>query len=258
MNWTDIHIQDDMQDLHEYARAHRHGKFRVHFRGLIIHCIDLLSFYMAGKDIFIQGIYDFTSNTPKPLIIDGGAHIGLFSLRAAQLYPSARILAFEPDPEALSLFQLNLQANAINSVTVIPAGLHDTDGTLSFSSRGDDGNTLHGDDANTTVTVTRLSRHLNHPVDFLKLNIEGSEWPVLAECGTLLRNVQQLVLEYHGFPELGDRLHCILQVLHDNGFRYMIHDFDAQTNAASKPPFRIAADTRYFLLVAAKNTASLQ
>ncbi|MEG2173295.1 MAG: FkbM family methyltransferase [Desulfovibrionaceae bacterium] len=253
MNWTDIHLQNDMQDLYEYATTHRHGHFRVHFRGLLIHCIDLLSLYMAGKDIFLHRIYDFTTHNPNPCIIDGGAHIGLFSLRAAQMHPTATILAFEPDEEALALLRLNIQANSIKNVTIIPAGLHNIDGTLSFSSRGDDGNTLYGNDANTTVQVTRLSRHLKHPVDFLKLNIEGSEWPVLEECGCLLRNIHQLVLEYHAFPELGDRLHCILQILHEQGFRYMIHDFDAQTNAATKPPFLLEADTRYFLLVAAKN-----
>lgn len=254
-DWKDITVPDDMAGLHAYARAHRHGRYRVHFRGLIIHCIDLLSFYMAGKDIFVQGIYDFTCANPTPFVIDGGAHIGLFTLRVKQLYPQARVLAFEPDDEARALFELNLAANEVGSiqgVEVIPAGLHDSDGTLSFSSRGDDGNTLYSEDCNTTVRVTRLSRHMNVPVDFLKLNIEGGELPVLAECAERLRNVEQIVLEYHGFPELGDRLHLILDILHRQGFRYMIHDFDAQTNAATKPPFRIDAATRYFLLVAAR------
>lgn len=257
MHWQDIEVSPNLSGLHAYARAHRHGQYRVHFQNFTIHCIDLLSFYMAAKDIFLQGIYDFSTEAQAPLIIDGGAHIGLFSLRAAQLYPNAKILAFEPDPEALALLNLNLQGNGLSHVQVIPAGLHDKDGLLSFSSRGDDGNTLHSADTNTSVQVTRLSRHLRHPVDFLKLNIEGSEWPVLAECGSLLKNVQQLTLEYHGFPELGDRLHLILQCLHEQGFRYMVHDFDAETNANTKPPFRLNAQTRYFLLVAAKQCTAV-
>ena len=253
MEWTTLEVNDQLDDLYHYALRHRHGHYRVLFRGLNIHCIDLLSFFVAAKDIFIQGIYDVTTPHEQPLFIDGGAHIGLFSLRAVQLYPKARILAFEPDSEALTLFQLNMAANGVSNVELVPAGLHNVDGVLKFCSRGDDGNTLFGDDANTTVRVTRLSRHLHGPVDFLKLNIEGSEWPVIEECGELLRNVQQLVLEYHGFPELGDRLHLILNALHHHGFRYMVHDFDKLTNPASKPPFHIQALTRYFLLVAARN-----
>lgn len=251
-DWKEITVPDDMHGLYDYARLHRYGRYRVHFRGMVIHCIDLLSFYMAGKDIFLQGIYDFSCKTENPFVIDGGGHIGLFTLRAKQLHPQARILAFEPDAQARALFEMNLAANGIEGVDVVSAGLHDSDGMLSFSSRGDDGNTLFGDDSNTTVQVTRLSRHLRRPVDFVKLNIEGGEWPVLSECADYLCNVAQLVLEYHGFPELGDRLHLILDLLHRHGFRYMIHDFDAQTNAASKPPFHLDAETRYFLLVAAR------
>ena len=101
--------------------------------------------------------------------------------------------------------------------------------------------------------MTKLSRHLKRTVDFLKLNIEGAELSVLQECGKLLQNVKSTVIEYHGFPHLGDRLHEILSILHNNGFRYIIHDFDNETNANSKPPFDITCNTRYFLLVAGYN-----
>jgi hypothetical protein len=61
-----------------------------------------------------------------------------------------------------------------------------------------------------------------------------------------------MVLEYHHLPELPRTLHKILALLHEKGFEYLVNDFDAETNAAVRPPFRLTPDTRYYLLVYAR------
>ena len=38
---------------------------------------------------------------------------------------------------------------------------------------------------------------MTEPVDFLKMNIEGTEWGVLADCKARLRWVREMVIEYH-------------------------------------------------------------
>ncbi len=88
-------------------------------------------------------------------------------------------------------------------------------------------------------------------MEFLKLNIEGQELPVLreAEASGRLANVRQMVLEYHGWAGGKQVLGEILNLLDRNGFRYLIHDFDAQTNGATKPPFRWTPETQWFCLV---------
>ena len=49
------------------------------------------------------------------------------------------------------------------------------------------------------VRTERLSDYVSEPVDFLKLNIEGDELPVLldAEASGTLRKVREIVVEYH-------------------------------------------------------------
>lgn len=252
-DWATINVPDNMHGLRAYAEVHRYGHYRVLFQGMTIFCHDLLSFYMAGKDIFLHGIYDFTSDNPTPFVIDGGGHIGLSVLRIKQQHPEARIIVFEPDPESLALLHHNIATNRLQGIEIVPMGLSDTDAEMAFNSGKSDGSTLYGENSDTTIKVTKLSRHLKRTVDFLKLNIEGAELSVLQECGKLLQNVKSTVIEYHGFPHLGDRLHEILSILHNNGFRYIIHDFDNETNANSKPPFDITCNTRYFLLVAGYN-----
>lgn len=251
--WTDLALPDDLAGVRAFAAENRRGRWRVRFRGLTIHCLDLLAFHTAAKDIFLQGIYDFPAQVAHPVVIDGGAHIGLFTLRAKALHPGARVLAFEPDPGARELLRLNCEANGLDGVEVVPAGLYDREDELSFVSKDSDGSSLFGEGANARVRVTRLSPWLGQTVDLLKLSIEGAELPVLLECGERLRRVRSLVLEYHGFPDVGDRLHQILGLLHGHGFRYAVHGFDRDTNPATKPPFCIDAATRYYLLVWGSN-----
>ena len=104
------------------------------------------------------------------------------------------------------------------------------------------------------MEVERLSDYLNEPIDFLKLNIEGEELRVLEEAKTSrqLQNVRELVLEYHGWGSCEQQLGAILNLLDDQGFRYVIHDFDAETCGASKPPIHLTPQTIWFCLIYAR------
>ena len=92
-------------------------------------------------------------------------------------------------------------------------------------------------------------------VDFLKLNIEGQELPVLDEVAHSgrLRNVRELVVEYHSWPNKEQRLGEILNLLDEQGFRYLIHDFDAETGRVTKPPFRWTPKTMWACLIYGRN-----
>jgi hypothetical protein len=98
----------------------------------------------------------------------------------------------------------------------------------------------------------RLSSYLDEPVDFLKINIEGAEWEALADSGDRLQLVNEMVIEYHHLPGLPRTLHDILSLLHRQGFEYLVNDFDSETNGGVQPPFRLAPDSRYFLLIYAR------
>lgn len=223
------------------------GEFRVAYT-------DMLSWYMEYKDIFVNRIYHFETNTPSPYIVDGGGYIGMSVLYFKSVYPEARIVCFEPDEDIFKVLQANVVANCLKNVELVQAGLADTAGVVSFQPDGADGGRItHGQGSKATVKTVRLSDYLTTQVDFLKLNIEGQELPVLEEAASgRLRNVRELVLEYHGWPHGKQCLGDILTLLDRQGFRYLVHDFDAETCAASKPPFRLAPQTTWFCLVYAR------
>lgn len=227
----------------------RIGEFRVRI-------LDGPNFYMQYKDEVVRGIYDFSSSRDNPRVIDGGSNIGISVLRVKQIHPRATIVAFEPDPAIFGVLEENVARNGIAGVTLVNAALGPSRGSAPFAADGSAGGRLahDGGDTRRAVTVELLSTYLEEPIDFLKLNIEGEELPVLeqAEREGVLRNVDQLVIEYHGWAREEQRLGQLLELLDRNGFRYLVHDFDAETNATTKPPFQIRPDRDYFLLVYGK------
>jgi len=229
------------------------GKER--FGGYTVRILDGPSFYIQFKDEFIRRIYHFESSRPDPLIIDGGGNIGMSVLYFKSIYPAARIVCFEPDPTVFNVLTENVEGNHLNNVTLVNAGLGGEAGMVAFEPDGSDGGRTAAS-GRMEVRMERLSAHLSEPVDFLKLNIEGEELPVLQDAATngLLRNVREMVVEYHGWPGGDQRLDEILAILDRHRFRYLVHDFDAETNDASKPPFRLRPDTPWFCLVYARRT----
>lgn len=216
---------------------------------------DILSLYIEYKDIFCRLIYHFDSKKPNPCVVDGGGCIGMSVLYFKSVYPDARVICFEPDPEVFKVLKQNLISNNLDDVTLINAGLAKNEGVLSFNSDNvDGGKIVQNNQGNMKIQTVRLSKYISGPVDFLKLNIEGQELAVLQEIeeSGKLHNIIEMVIEYHGWPDEDQKLGELLTILDRNGFRYLIHDFDRETCSASKPPFCLSPEETWFCLVYAQ------
>jgi len=189
-------------------------------------------------DIFRKNVYFFEAKTSEPFIIDCGGHIGLAVLYFKSLYPQARILSFEPNPETFTLLQKNIVQNDLRDVEAVNLALT-RDGTKdAILYVGED--FLHAWDSTDTiepnlwvnmheyrgipVQSARLSSYINGRVDFLKIDIEGAEVAVLEELSGKLSVVSALTLEYHqNTANLAQgKLQKILEKLGRSGFRYEI------------------------------------
>lgn len=223
-----------------------------------IRITDGRSLFIQIKDAFIHGIYHFETDNPRPVIVDGGSNIGASILYFKQLYPNARILGFEPDPAIFAMLTENVSRNNLQDVSLHEVGLGSETGVTTFLSDNSAGGQFGEGEKGIQVRVEPLSKYIDGPVDFLKLNIEGQELPVLQELETSgkLRDVRELVFEYHGWAGQEQRLGELLTLLDRNGFRYFVHDFDDETGSATKPPFRWTPETVWFCLVYAKQPHS--
>jgi FkbM family methyltransferase len=174
------------------------------------------------REIFDRCIYRFNTARSEPLIIDCGANIGLAVLYWKQLYPAARIEAFEPDPIIFRVLENNTAG--LNSVTLHATAVWRDASILPFRVEGSWGGRLcvSGDEASSEVPATRLRDLLDESVDMLKLDIEGAEYDVLLDCFDRLHNVANLFVEYHSFVNMPQILPELLNILTSSGFRYFI------------------------------------
>lgn len=226
----------------------------------IVQINDSLNFYNLYKDIFITRIYHFISQHSNPLIIDCGSNIGMSILFFKHIYPMARIIGFEPDPAVFPYLKKNIKYNALENVQIIQAALSSKEDEQAFYSDGKYGSCLADQTSSVLpkgwieykVPCVRLRNYLTEPVDLLKMNIEGAEYDVLMDSSDKLKMIRRMIIEYHHLPGLPVTLHKILTLLHEQGFDYLLNDFDSETNPSVRPPFYLSTESKYFLLIYAQ------
>lgn len=150
-----------------------------------------------------------------PHIVDGGCHVGRFALEAVDVFPQARVLAFEPDPDSFAAAQRNTAS--VPGIQILNYALGETEGRAEFF-RGPmtatnsllprprseqqpyyppeaalDGGSFV--DVATLDTICR-DRDLVH-IDVLKLDLQGGELAALRGAAELLRTnaVSALIVE---------------------------------------------------------------
>jgi FkbM family methyltransferase len=140
----------------------------------------------------------------RGVVVDAGAHVGLFSMRAA-VYAS-QVISLEPDPANHELLRRNVQTNSHHNVDLIPMALWSSKEIVDLHSGSHSaaGSILGG--GNTvahvpTITLDEIAARVNH-IDLLKLDIEGAEFPVLEQVpGDVLEKVGTIVAELHTNPD---------------------------------------------------------
>lgn len=184
---------------------------------------DSASFLFMHKEIFKEYIYNFKTLNPIPYIIDGGANIGLATIYLKLLYPSAKIIAFEPDSNIFDTLTNNINSFEFKNVELVQKGLWNENKTLSFKSEGADGGLIADIDktvsATETIEVVSLKPYLQNQVDFLKLDIEGAETIVLKDIQDDLDRVDRIFVEYHSFVGQPQTLNEIIDILTKANFR---------------------------------------
>ena len=148
-------------------------------------------------------------------VYDIGGDQGLFSLFFARAVGSGRVIIFEPNPESCHRIKRNLELNQFYNAEVIQIGVAETGGTLQFTvpakepARGSaapglvDQIKAEGHSRTLEIEINSLDdeisdRHLPAP-DFIKLDVEGMEYPALKGMKqTLSIHRPRLSVEIHG------------------------------------------------------------
>lgn len=157
--------------------------------------------------VFHEKCYAFDIAPPRS-IIDAGANVGYSALWFAIEYPSALVVAIEPDPRNAALLRRNTAG--CPNVTVLEAALAGEAGRAVVVDPGQgpcahriqrqdnpwsDGNALETVDC---VTVEQVRKQFDlDQIDLLKVDIEGSELELLAGNPAWMASVEAAVFELH-------------------------------------------------------------
>jgi FkbM family methyltransferase len=159
--------------------------------------------FCAYRDVLIfrsktydPGLPDFSPTT----IVDVGAHIGMASILLASNYPTARIIAIEPEPSNFAALIKNTAP--FKTITPIQAALWREDGEVSLGAsnahpKGAFQVVQNGRQQVRAITMDTVMREAGiDSIDFLKVDIEGAEIEVFETC-PWIKQVRVLAIELH-------------------------------------------------------------
>lgn len=164
---------------------------------------------------------------PGDTFLDIGGGIGYHTVLASKIVGSeGRVIVFEPDPQYFKFIQKNLKENECNNVVLFQKAVSNRTGKTKFylydkigRNRMEEVNYFLADfeirDC-IEVETTKIDDLLDEKVDFIKMDIEGSEYLALEGMKCLIkRNPEvKIISEAPDYKNLG-----FLRLLKELGFK---------------------------------------
>lgn len=144
------------------------------------------------------------------VIVDIGAHVGVFTVWAATRWPGARIVAVEPSARNAEFLRRNISQNRIERTTVVQACCTDRNGQALLRIRGESarstlysrdnyGSAFEDGESVPAMTLNNLFKEARiETCSLLKMDCEGAEYAILyAAPESVLARIRRISMEYH-------------------------------------------------------------
>lgn len=138
-------------------------------------------------------------------VLDVGAYTGWYSVVAATLNPAGKVFAFEANPVVAASLRRNLELNCLENVQVLEYAITEADGQGDFHVGGaglPSSSSLEPEWEGLYRSISVRTRSVDSvldeagkpPVDFVKIDVEGSEHRVLNGMVQTLRRCQPVLV----------------------------------------------------------------
>ncbi len=146
---------------------------------------------------------------PGNVVVDIGAHIGCFSILAAQRTgKTGKVVGFEPQQHNFELLQANIDINSCYPLEACRIAItgsnrkrqlstcYANSGGHTLLSEGINQQTVQGWTLETALEAVKIEY-----IDLLKLDCEGSEFEIIDAAGTeCLNRIERIIMEVHDAP----------------------------------------------------------
>lgn len=178
-------------------------------------------YHLANSISKLNRLVQAIPDAETSVILDVGANCGLFSVLAAQRFPSARIYAFEPAPDLAALARDNLKVH--DGIVVQKAVANKSGETVLFVNK--DSQQTNSIIRDAVVAVGNLSSEYAveaislddfatsegiDAIDLLKIDVQGAESLVLEGASETLKKTRALIVEV---SFLDPRAQTLMQIL---------------------------------------------
>ena len=226
--------------------------------------------YLVSRRIFLSGTFN------KPVenlimkhlhsgmnVIDAGANIGAYSMMMSlQVSETGKVIAFEPDQRNISLFKKSTKANSFKNITLYEQLLSDSNGEneiyldksyfgASSIIRDELPTELYKKNIVSSVSLDEVISKENIRIDFIKVNIEGSELKFIKGAkNTIEKYKPKILLEY-----CHERLSKLKDFENDNFLNYF-RELGYEINPLGYSPANYSNDDLKILSIS-KNKSKL-
>ncbi len=156
--------------------------------------------HSAGAFYEIEMLQLIKTHFKGGIFLDVGANVGNHSIFIAMAFPDARVIAFEPHPDAFALLAANVSLNRLNDrISIINKALSDTCQTTTIRTPAHNlgGSTLElnirgKSEAKYYDTCSTVigDNFLDTKVDFIKIDVEGHELKVLSGLSNTIERMR--------------------------------------------------------------------
>jgi FkbM family methyltransferase len=126
--------------------------------------------------------------TESEVFVDCGGFDGDTVLEFCRRNPKYKhIYSFEPSP--VNFHRAVARLIELENVSLVPLGVSDSNGTLSFDASAGSASAVNSDGA-TVVNVVTIDEYISEPVSYIKMDLEGWELRALMGAAGHIRNDQ--------------------------------------------------------------------
>jgi FkbM family methyltransferase len=188
-------------------------------------------------EVYLKNIDPSLLHKENPTIIDIGSNVGYFSLYMFYKFPKAKIYAFEPLPYCFNTIKTYQSQYKQFNWQVYQDAVSDTETTIEIYTDSPDGfsttssmfmtDKAYKIEVNTTTLPGFIAANGIEHIDFLKLDCEGAEYPILYNLpDSVWKKTSCLSMEAHALKGEKENIFALVDFLKTKKYRVVFREKD--------------------------------